>query len=71
MVSGERGVLMVPAQKLAAQDIKPELGRATVRQHQMVANLALVPHLLQPDAILINVQVSESRNYFLTSITLT
>ena len=63
MVTGELGVLMVPAQKLAAQDIKPELGRATVRQHQMVANLALVPHLLQHHAILINVQVSKSKSH--------
>ena len=71
METGELGVLMVPAQKLVAQDIKGELGRATVRQHQMVANLALVPHLPQPHAKLINVQVSESKNYFLTPITLT
>ena len=48
MVTGERGVLMVHAQKLVAQDLKLELGNVTVRPHQMVANLALVPHLLQP-----------------------
>ena len=68
MVTGERGIHMVHALKLVAQDLKPELGHATVLHHQMVAKLALVPHLLQPLAILMNAQVSESRSHFKASI---
>ena len=64
MVPGERGIHMVHALKLVAQDLKPELGLAIVLHHQMVAKLALVPHLLQPLAIISNVQVGESRKYF-------
>ena len=71
MVTGERGIPMVHAQKLVAQDQKRELGLVTVRHHQMVAKLVLVPHLQQPPAILSNVQVNETRNYFLSSIAYT
>ena len=69
MVNGERGGLIVRAQKLVVLVLKPELGFATIQHHQMVAKLAKVLHLIQTLAIPIYVQeVSESRIYCLTCI---
>ena len=68
MANGELGGLIIHAQKLVAQDPKPELGLATIRHHQMVVKPAWGLHRLQPLAILIHVQVIKSKNYFLVSI---
>ena len=68
MVNGEPGGLIVHAQQLVALDLKPELGLAAIRHHQMVAKPAWGLYRLKPFAILIHVQVIKSKNYFLVSI---
>ena len=69
MVNGERGVLIVHAQKLVVLDLKTDVGFVTIRHHQTVAKFAKVLHLIHPLAIPIDVQVREYSSYFLLCIT--